>query len=896
MFQKSRVCTAVLLALGGASALLTAPTAFAQSDQRIEITGSAIRRSVSDEGALPLTVLKAEDLREAGITSVEQVIQQLSFSQSSSIGSNSIGSGTGGATYANMRGLGTNKTLILLNGRRMAPFAFAVNAVDLNSIPFSVIDRIEVLRDGASAIYGTDAIGGVINFITKNDYNGGTISLEASIPEAKGGGTRRGSFVAGFGDLNKDKFNFWLSVDSQQQKRIRALDRSFSKSGIIPEHGVNGNSATTFPGNFTQSSTGIAGNPTAPNCAPPLSVVSPSSSKTCVFDFSATIDIMPDIEQNTLAARLTSLLPGDHQMSIDFVSTNNRNVSRVAPDPVSNIVIAPGNPFYPTNYPGLDNTKNVTVGWRMVPAGPRTNESQSDASRVVWDLRGSFGEWGYVAGLFASSSLASDAAADGYVNAPFVRSEVAAGRLNPFADATPAQLAIIQQAKRMGTFANAEGTTSGGDFRVTRDLFAMGGGNAALALGGEVRREGYNYNTDDAVVAAIPSAGRSPYHVSGSRDAYALAAEVLLPITKQLELTLAVRGDHYSDAGDTVNPKVSLKFQPFKQLLLRGSYNTGFKAPTLDDLYGPQSITFAAGAVNDPLLCPNGVVNVAAGGVAARDCGLQVQVQQGGNPNLKPEKSKTFSLGIAVEPIQNFTLSADYWNIKLRDQINAIDQVSILGNPTLYGDKIIRCKNIPVAQQAELNRCGADNLNSNAIGYVVTLTDNLGKVQTSGVDLSAGYVMKAGNAGTFAFNWDGTWVRSYKYQNSASDPMKENVGLYIDNGPVFRWQHALSLAWSRGDWKARLGVRHRTGYTDQNNPTTVVGGPSFYDRVDAYTLVDVSATTKIGKNISLTAGVTNLLDKDPPFSNQSTRSQRGYDPRFTDPVGRALFLRGTMTF
>jgi iron complex outermembrane receptor protein len=896
MFQKSRVCTAVLLALGGASALMTAPAAFAQSDQRIEITGSAIRRSVSDEGALPLTVLKAEELRESGITSVEQVIQQLSFSQSSSIGSNSIGSSTGGATYANMRGLGTNKTLILLNGRRMAPFAFAVNAVDLNSIPFAVIDRIEVLRDGASAIYGTDAIGGVINFITKNDYNGGTIALEASIPEEKGGGKRRGSFVAGFGDLSKDKFNFWLSVDSQQQTRIRALDRSFSKSGIIPERGVNGNSATTFPGNFSQTATGISGNPTAPNCAPPLSVVSPSSNKTCVFDFSATIDIMPDIEQNTLAARLTSLLPGDHQMSIDFVSTNNRNVSRVAPDPVSNIVIAPGNPFYPTNYPGLDNTKSVTVGWRMVPAGPRTNESQSDASRVVWDLRGNLGGWDYVAGLFASSSLASDAAVDGYVNAPFIRSEVAAGRLNPFADATAEQLAIIQQAKRMGTFATAEGTTSGADFRVTRDLFSLGGGKAALALGGEVRREGYNYNTDDAVVAAIPSAGRSPYHVTGNRDAYALSAEMLLPITKQLELTLAVRGDHYSDAGDTVNPKISLKFQPFKQLLLRGSYNTGFKAPTLDDLYGPQSITFAAGAVNDPLLCPNGVVNAAAGGVASRDCGLQVQVQQGGNPNLKPEKSKTFSLGLVVEPVQNLTLSADYWNIKLRDQINAIDQISILGNPTLYGDKIVRCKDIPVALQAELNRCGADNLNSNAIGYVVTLTDNLGKVQTSGVDLSAAYVLNAGNAGSFAFNWDGTWVRSYKYQNSSTDPMKENVGLYVDNGPVFRWQHAVSLGWTRGDVKARLSVRHKTGYTDQNNPTTVVGGPSYYGRVDAYTLVDVSATTKIGKNFSLTAGVTNLFDKDPPFSNQSTRSQRGYDPRFADPVGRALFLRGTMTF
>lgn len=571
-------------------------------------------------------------------------------------------------------------------------------------------------------------------------------------------------------------------------------------------------------------------------------------------------------------------------------------MSRVAPDPVSNIVLTPTNPFYPSTYPGLDTTRNVTVGWRMVPAGPRTNESQSEGSRVVFDLRGTLGTWDYVAGAFTTNSQASDGAVDGYVNAPFIRSEVGAGRLNPFADATPAQLAIIETAKRRGTFAFAEGSMTGADFRASKELFALGGGKAALSAGVEVRREDYVFDTDDAVVAAIPSAGRSVQHIKGDRDVAALSAELLLPITKALEVQLAVRADHYSDAGNSVNPKIGLRFQPIKSVVLRGSYNTGFRAPTLDELWGPQSITFATGAVNDPLLCPGGVVNSAAGGVTSRDCGLQVQVQQGGNPNLKPEKSKTFSVGFALEPVTNLTFSADYWNIKLRDQINAIDQISVLANPSLYGDKIIRCKDIPVAQQAELNRCGADNLNSNAIGYVVTLTDNIGKVLTSGVDLSAGYLMNAGSAGTFAFNWDATWVRSYKYQNSAADPLKENVGMYIDSSPVFRWQHTMAMNWTKGDFKTRLGVRHKTGYTDQNNPTTVVGGPSFYGRVGAYTLVDLSATAKLGKNLTLTAGVNNLFDTDPPFSNQSTRSQRGYDPRYTDPLGRALFVRAAMTF
>lgn len=898
MFKRTEVSRAALTAIGATLIAAVVP-ASAQEAQRIEITGSAIRRTVADEGALPLTVLKAEDLRATGVTSVEQVIQQLSFSQSSSIGSNSIGSSTGGATYANLRGLGTNKTLVLVNGRRMAPFAFGVNAVDLNSIPFAVVDRVEVLRDGASAIYGTDAIGGVINFITKADYVGGNVSIDASRPTGAGGDKTRGSVTVGFGDLNTDKFNGWFSYDTQTAKRIRALDRDFAKSGIIPSKGVNGNSPTTFPANFSQGS--ITGNPTAPNCAAPLSVPNPSNNGTttngCVFDFSATIDLIPDVRQETVAGRFSALLPGDHVASVEVLSTTNTNVARVAPDPVSNITLRPGDAFYPSTYPGLNTSQPVTVAWRMVPAGPRTNQSDSKAERLVFDLRGNVAGFDYVAGAFYTDSIAQDAATDGYVNAPFVRAQVAAGNLNPFAAATPAQLAIIQQAKRTGTFAVAEGTSKGIDFRVSRELFAMGGGKAAASLGAEVRNEHYTYNTDDAVVAAIPSAGRSAYHVGGSRTASAVSAELLLPVLKSLEFQLAVRGDHYTDAGDTVNPKVGLRFQPFKSFLLRSSYNTGFKAPTLDDLYGPQSVTFASSASNDPVLCPGGVPNTAAGGVASRDCASQVQVQQGGNPSLKPEKSKTFTIGVAVEPLNNLTFSVDYWDIRLKEQINAIDQSSILANPTLYGSKIIRCNTLPVAAQTELNRCGGLYVNSNAIAYVVTLTDNLGKVNTSGVDLTAGYTLTAGGAGTFSANWIGTWVRSYKYQNTPTDPMKENVGTYLDSSPVFRWQHTVNLGWAGpGMLAAHASIRNKSGYYDQNLPATVVGGPSYYQSVKQYTLVDASVTAKLTKQFTLTGGVTNLFDTDPPFSNQSTRSQRGYDPRYADPTGRAYFVRAALAY
>lgn len=903
MFQKTKLNRCLLTAFSGA-AVLSSGLAFGQAQlERVEITGSSIKRTIASEGALPVTILKADELREQGITSVEGIVQLLTASQSSAGGSNSIGSGTGGASFANLRGLGNSKTLILLNGRRMAAFAFGVDAVDLNSIPFAVIDRVEVLRDGASAIYGTDAISGVINFITKKTYNGGTLSLEAIKPVKSGGSENRGSIVLGFGDLDKENVNFWLSFDKQNKDRLRALDRAFSATGVIPSKGVSGSSPTTFPGNFSQAKgldgSSVSGNLTAPGCKPPLSVVSPTNPAACIFDFSATIDTIPDIQQETVAGRFNFKLNADTVFSAEVLSTDNRNVSRVAPDPVSNIPISPTNPAFPTGFPNVDPTKSVTAGYRMVPAGSRTNESLSSAQRLVLDLTGTLANSDYRLGYFYTTSTAQDGGIDGYVNAPFVRAQVAAGNLTPFVDPTPAQLAIIEQAKRRGTFVVAEGITQGLDLRLSRELFAMGGGNAAMSIGAEIRKEFYKSDTDDAVVNAIPSAGRSPSHVTGSRDVKAISAELLLPFSKMLELQLAARYDQYSDAGNTFNPKIGLRFQPMKEVVLRTSYNTGFRAPTLDELYAPQTVTFVNSNSNDPLLCPGGKVNAAAGGISVRDCGAQVQRLAGGNSTLNPEKSKTFSLGFALEPVKNFTFSADYFKIELKDQVGVVPAESIIADPILYAAKFVRCKDLSVARQQstpELNRCLADNLNSNAIAYLLSNNDNLGKASTSGIDFSAAYSMAVGSGANLGLNWDATWVRSYLYQNTPTDVVKENVGIFSDGSPVFRWQHSLAATWSQANWSSRLAIRHKTGYYDMNLPSTVVGGPDFYQFVKPYTLVDLSFTAKPIKAISVTAGVKNLFDTDPPFSNQSFRSQRGYDPRYTDPLGRTLFVRGSYTF
>jgi iron complex outermembrane recepter protein len=870
--------------------LLAATGLAAQEAQRIEITGSAIKRNAANAAGLPVTTLRADELRATGVTTVEEAVSRIVSSQSINNSAGAIGAGTGGASYAALRALAPNKTLVLLNGRRVAMFAFGVAGVDLNTIPFSVVERVEILRDGASAIYGTDAIGGVINFITRNDYTGLGLAIEAIRPTGPGGDSHRASVSAGWGSLQDQRLNIWVAFDRQERQRLRAIDREFSRTGVIPSRGVSGTSPTTFPGNFTQNATGVTGNLTGPGCEPPFSLPSPTSSNACVFDFTATIDTIPDVDIDTWLLRGSALL-GEQLLSVEHTGSKTTTVARVAPDPVGGISIAPNNPFYPSNWPGLNTALPVTAGWRMIPAGPRTNESLAESSRTVIDLSGVFAGWDHKAGLYSTTSTASDSAVDGYVDAAFVRNQVTAGRLSPFAQPTPEQLQIIEQAKRRGRFTDARGSARGLDFRVSRELFALGGGAAAASLGIELRRENYRSDTDDAIVAAIPSAGRSPYHVRAKRGVKALTGELLLPLSGQLELQLALRHDRYSSVGGSTNPKLALRYMPTRALVLRGSYNTGFRAPTLDEQNGPKAFTFAQTSTNDPLLCPGGVANIGAGGVQSRDCGRQAQVQTGGNEALKPEKSRTYSMGIVFDAAHNLTLSADYWNIDLRDQINAFPNESILNDAARYASRIVRCAALPVAVQDTLDRCLADNRNSQAIGYLIALTDNIGRVQTEGVDLTAAGSWQSAGWGNFVLTWDATWVRRYQYQNAPDEAFKQAVGVYVDSFPVLRWQHALALSWRAGDLSARLALRHKSGYRDQNSPSVVVGGPSFYGDVSSYTVLDTSVGVGLPLGVQLTMGVKNLLDRDPPFSNQANRSQRGYDPRFTDPLGRTVFVR-----
>ena len=339
-----------------------------------------------------------------------------------------------------------------------------------------------------------------------------------------------------------------------------------------------------------------------------------------------------------------------------------------------------------------------------------------------------------------------------------------------------------------------------------------------------------------------------------------------------MELNFAARYDHYSDVGGSFNPKVSLRYQPVRQLLVRGSFNKGFRAPTLFDLFGPQTTTNSSDTYNDPVLCPGGTPIPGANPNIV--CEQQQNIRGGGNPDLKPERSRTWSAGLVFEPMPSLTVSVDYWNIRLKDQISA------LAEQTIFSD-------YPKYQNLFVYDASGTRLN-----YVLDITSNLGEVKTRGLDLSLLYRLPRNPYGNISVSLDGTYVNKYDYQNERNGPFTENAGRYADATPVFRWRHNLLLTLVRGDYSFNLSNRYMSHYEDQN--TSVA--PEFANRVGHYSTWALSTTFTGNKLFELTAGIKNLFDEEPPFTNQVTNFQLGYDPRYTDPLGRTVYARLTYKF
>jgi iron complex outermembrane receptor protein len=849
--------------------------------KRVEVTGSAIRR-VDAETAVPITVLRADDLRKQGVSTTAEIISRITASNSLDNASGSVGSATGGASFADLRGIGANKTLILLNGRRLANNSMSGThsqggAVDLNTIPFAAIDRVEILRDGASALYGTDAIGGVINFITKKSLTDGSLSLGGEMPDASGGGGSKdmsGSW--GFGDLEEDRFNVMGVFNYAKQQNLDANDRTFAKS-YQPNRGLDATSGTAFPSNYTQGDSPST-NPLGAACAGANLHPNSAGQANCRYDTRNSIDLIPQTEKTSFFGKATGKIAEDHNVSLEYFWARNNNATTVAPAPYTGIQVNPDSPYFPGNgitpLPEnftLDPNQPVDTSWRETAAGDRSSKDANTAQRLLLNFTGTAVGWDYDVGASYNQSKVTNAATGGYASDRALGAGIASGLLNPFGPQSAAGQQYINDNLYHGIYSTAVGRVTALDGRVSREIGDwFGGGQSGLAIGGEYRKEKFHQTIED-FAGDLQSLGVDPSAtVAGDRSIRAEYAELTVPVLDNLELSAAVRHDKFSDFGSTTNPKYSFRYQPIKELVVRGSYSEGFRAPSLYELNNPNYTTFTTGSYNDPTLCTGGTAQ--PGGNAARDCGLQFNNRTGGNHDLSPEQARNKTIGFVFQPIRDLSVGLDFWWIKISDQIAEFPEASIFANPDLYADRIVR---------------GADG----SIDHINTGLANLGKVKTNGVDVTLDYRFPNTPIGQFGLNLQGTYTDRYDYQEAIDGVYIDKVGdLQSSLGVAARWKHNLVGTWNLGAYRASLTNRFTTGYND----TSYDDGST--RRVASYALWDMSAGYTFDKTLDLDAGVKNMFDRNPPFSIQTDNFQTGYDPRYAEAMGRTLFARATYHF
>ena len=886
----------------------------AQTKERIEVTGSNIKK-IEGESALPVTVISREDIQRSGASTAAELLNTVSaigsggYALASGIGE----SGRPGTTTVSLRGLGDTNTLILLNGRRLANYAFSVTggSTNLNQIPVSAIERVEVLRDGASAIYGTDAIGGVINFILRKDFTGIELTAYGTHTDQGGGNTRRYSMLAGFGDLNRQRFNVMLNLDYQKDDPLAASQRrNFTGTGIRPDMGFAQISSRTAPANFTFAGVGY-NTSAAGGCVPALGSYqvdgsgAPSPTRlNCVQDYSAVLDIYPPTERKGLFGRAAFQIANDHQAFVEYHLQKNEVTFAVSevpmvPDGGGNWFYPAGGQFYPTSFVAADGqtirpTGPLALAWRMKATGRRTDLIKTEEQRLVAGLQGVLAGWDYNTAFAHSESSAKDIYVDGYVNAALLRPIIASGNINVFSNAPlpQSQIDLLAPSKILQLIRDAKTKVDSFDGKISKELMQMRSGPLALAVGFEHRKEKLEDTVDPIFSSGnILGGGGNFQNQNASRDVTGVFGEFSIPILRSLEAQVAARYDKYSDFGNTLNPKVALRWTPTREMLVRGSYSTGFRAPSLSDIFYPQFQGNTSGSHNDPIRCPGGTPLPGGFVDSSNECDIQFNNLSGGNPDLKPEKSRQWTLGVLFEPTPASSIGADYWSIRRRNSIATIGDGTIFD---VYGaaDPLTAQGFFIRFPRSASGGCSNDIPGSPAtpagvpcaIQQAVQLQSNLGKYNTTGIDLSASMRMPASRWGQVNLRADGTYVLSYRYQTAKDSEYIDNVGRFTtDNGAVSRWRHYAAANWRSGAWTATVAQNFVLGYKDDETN----GNPP--RRVASYETWDLQGGWDGWRGLSLVLGVRNVFDRDPPASANSQNFQVGYDAKYTDPRGRTFY-------
>lgn len=673
-------------------------------------------------------------------------------------------------------------------------------------------------------------------------------------------------------------------VNFQNTGGLRSTQRSWIGSAYQPDINLDVGSSNTFPANVrrTTASGGATGsrlNPSAPNCNPPATVFAADSfvgSKACLYDYMHDTEIFPESQRASLLGRAQFAIDADNTLFAEALHSDTKTTYRISPLTVTNLNYPVTGIYYPNDLITTNKTP-LRVGLRLSAAGPRTNEVNAVAQRLVVGAKGTIAGWDYDTALNHSVSKVDDKYVDGYVRTSAFDSAFLTGKINPFGPSGAEGTNLLNASKISDAARQSRATTDAFDIKASRELFAMAGGNAGLAIGAEYRREKLEF-TPSALLAAgeIRGDGAASAY-SGSRTVKALFAELNLPILRNLEAQAAVRHDSYDDVGSTTNPKFGLRWTPAKEIVVRGSYSAGFRAPSLADINEPARTGQTSGIYNDPLGC------IKTGNIDNTKnpdyCGIQPDLIKGGTANLKPETSKQFSAGFVVEPSRSLTASLDYWRIEKSD--------TLLANEGAYFSD-------PRSNPGYALRGAADPSLPGIPGPILSVdgrVKNIGSLKTSGMDVNVNWKLPENSLGKFNVSLNGTYVIDYKTRSTAASPEVNGVGVYTDTQVVQRWRHTLTFDFDRGPWGATLQQTYYQGYRDQN--TLANGSPR---DVPAYVLWDFSGSYKFSKAFSLRAGIKNLLDANPPRSNQVYSFIAGYDPSYTDPRGRFVYISGNYAF
>ena len=769
--KRKQLSTAIIAVVGtSVIALGSAQAQQAQRVEKIEVTGSNIKR-VDSETAEPIIVITREEIQNSGKATVNEYLQTMTVNGMGALPT-SFGNGfAAGATAISLRGLGANATLVLLNGRRLALYPraddFQKMFSDLSSVPMEAVERIEILKDGASAIYGSDALAGVVNIILRRDFTGAIGHIEGGTSRYSDANSFKGGFIVGGGDLSRDKWNGFINFEASKNDEVhyRDRDRKWIGKGDTRPWGYDplasqwtpgyliGSTASGNPGGLVRNGTSSGAWQQATPCANVPQRIEPriEGDNGCSYDIGQFRSLLPDNETMNIFARGTLALSGSWEAYGELSYSKSKTQFDVSPLGTPGTLIGPyGIRGYGTgiNVPELtlaashpDNPFGIPARFRYVfgEFGAQRRINETDSSRIVLGIKGANWGWDFDGGyVHAESTLDQDYTVlrtQGVIDAFNNPNSATFGyRFNNNAANTDAQRASLLT----HGVSSAKTKLDVLDARGSRELMNLAGGPLALALGGEYRKTYVNTpsqsGSEDGSIMANYNGG-----FTQDDKVWAVYTEVLAPVARNVELSAALRYDHY-DKFTSTTPKVSAKWVPVPQVALRASYAEGFRAPNAAESSVGHLAAFGSAGAYDPVRCPNGEGPLP--GATNADCtGSAVAGAGSGNPDLKPETSKSMNFGIIFEPVRDLTFGADFWKIKKKDSIQTISTQEAFFLPS-----VVRSDN---------NLPGIPNSGSALVVFAPYV--NKGEAEVSGVDFDFSYRWNMSGAGRFKF--DGHWTR-----------------------------------------------------------------------------------------------------------------------------------------